>query len=233
MGKFGGYISLHRQILDWGWYQNANTFRLFIHLLLKANFDESVFMGRIIHRGQIVTSFPRLADEIGLTIKEVRVALDHLIKTGEVADESTHQYRVITVLKYDEYQNTADEMAGKRQTKGRRRADGRAVKGQHNNNINKDNKDNNGINKREGTFVPPTLEEVQSYVREKGFRMDAGAFFDHYAANGWVMKGGQKIKDWKAAARNWERREKDGFGRTGGQQQGAGAKRVDYSWLPD
>lgn len=65
------------------------------------------------------------------------------------------------------------------------------------------------VNNREGT---PTLEEVQAYVKEKGLKMSAEGFFDHFTANGWRQSGGNKIKDWKAACRNWARRERD-FGK--------------------
>ena len=122
MNKAGGYISLHRQILDWGWFKNANTLQLFIYLLLAANFTDGVFEGQVIKRGQIATSLPALAKNTGLSVKEVRTALKHLIGTGEVADSSSNRFRVITIVKYDEYQRRADKKAGKGQAKGRQRA---------------------------------------------------------------------------------------------------------------
>lgn len=56
-------------------------------------------------------------------------------------------------------------------------------------------------------FVPPTLEEVTAYVRERGSRVDPQAFIDFYAAKGWMV-GKSKMKDWKAACRSaesWDR----------------------------
>lgn len=62
---------------------------------------------------------------------------------------------------------------------------------------------------REGTnkqsrFVPPTLEEVTAYVRERGSKVDPQYFVDFYTAKGW-MTGKTRMKDWKAACRNAER----------------------------
>ena len=57
-------------------------------------------------------------------------------------------------------------------------------------------------------FVVPRVEEVQAYIDEKGYTgIDAAAFVDYYTANGWMV-GKHKMKDWKAAVRNWARREK-------------------------
>jgi hypothetical protein len=54
-------------------------------------------------------------------------------------------------------------------------------------------------------FKKPTVEEVAAYIKEKDFRINAEAFIDHYESNGWLV-GKAKMKDWKAAVRNWERR---------------------------
>lgn len=61
-------------------------------------------------------------------------------------------------------------------------------------------------------FVPPTLEEVATYVRERGSMVDPQGFIDFYAAKGWMV-GRNKMKDWKAACRNaekWERWQRGG-----------------------
>lgn len=53
-------------------------------------------------------------------------------------------------------------------------------------------------------FVPPTLEEVQAYCQERMNGVDAQRFIDYYTSNGWQV-GKNKMKDWKAAVRTWER----------------------------
>lgn len=53
------------------------------------------------------------------------------------------------------------------------------------------------------TFLPPSLEEVQAYCRERGNEVDSQRFIDFYASNGWKV-GKNPMKDWKAAVRTWE-----------------------------
>lgn len=55
-------------------------------------------------------------------------------------------------------------------------------------------------------FVKPTLEEIQAYCLERGNKVDPERFFDYYESKGWLV-GKSKMKDWKAAVRNWERSE--------------------------
>ena len=62
--------------------------------------------------------------------------------------------------------------------------------------------------KRAARFVPPTPEEVDAYIAEKGFTGFTGQqFVDHYEANGW-MRGKSKVRDWKACVRTWATRER-------------------------
>ena len=53
-------------------------------------------------------------------------------------------------------------------------------------------------------FVPPTIDEVKAYCRERQNGVDAERFIDYYTSNGWLV-GKNKMKDWKAAVRTWER----------------------------
>ncbi|MBQ2680428.1 MAG: hypothetical protein IJF97_00675 [Eggerthellaceae bacterium] len=55
-------------------------------------------------------------------------------------------------------------------------------------------------------FAPPTAEEVAEYIGERGYAVDADRFIDFYASKGWMV-GKNKMKDWKAAVRNWARRD--------------------------
>lgn len=62
-------------------------------------------------------------------------------------------------------------------------------------------------NKTRGTrFAPPTLDEVQAYISERGSSVDAQRFIDFYASKGWMV-GKNPMKDWKAAVRTWEKRD--------------------------
>ena len=58
-------------------------------------------------------------------------------------------------------------------------------------------------------FTPPTLEEVTEYCRERNNGIDPQRFIDFYAAKGWMI-GKNKMKDWKAAVRTWEKRQQKG-----------------------
>lgn len=59
-------------------------------------------------------------------------------------------------------------------------------------------------------FTPPTVEEVKQYCQERNNNVDAETFVDFYECKGWMV-GKNKMKDWKAAVRTWER--KDNYGR--------------------
>lgn len=100
----GGFILLHRSILRWEWYGDLNTARLFIHLLLTVNYEPQRWQGIAVERGQRVASMAKLADETGLTVKQVRTALEHLKRTGEVTHTATSKYGLFTVNHYDRYQ---------------------------------------------------------------------------------------------------------------------------------
>ncbi len=66
-------------------------------------------------------------------------------------------------------------------------------------------------NAREARFSPPSLPEVQAYISERGSAVDAQQFVDFYASKGWMV-GKNRMKDWKAAVRTWEKRRKEEAG---------------------
>lgn len=63
--------------------------------------------------------------------------------------------------------------------------------------------------KERGRFAPPSLDEVRQYCQERGNTVDPETFVDHYQAKNWLI-GKAKMKDWKAAVRTWEHRERGG-----------------------
>lgn len=67
-----------------------------------------------------------------------------------------------------------------------------------------DKSSNNGADKST-RFVPPTLTEVQDYIQKNSYSVDASTFIDFYTSKGWMV-GSNKMKDWKAAVRTWQRK---------------------------
>lgn len=100
-----GHVILYRKILGWEWYLDDNTCRLFIHMLLKANWKDGKFRGTTVPRGSFVSSISKLAEETGLTNDEVRTAILHLVATNEITKQSTNKYTVFTVVNYALYQD--------------------------------------------------------------------------------------------------------------------------------
>lgn len=108
------YIKLYRSLLEWEWYKNINTKVLFIHMLLKANWKDGKFEGKVIPRGSFVSSLAKLADETDLTMREVRTAILHLETSGELTIKRHSKYSVFTIKKYAQYQVSDNQTTGKR-----------------------------------------------------------------------------------------------------------------------
>lgn len=109
-----GYIRLYRSFLTWEWYTDSNTKDLFLHLILTANWEPKRWRGITVERGQRVYSRASLAREMRLSERSVRTSLNHLISTGEVTNQTTPQYSIITIKNYDLYQQATNETTGDR-----------------------------------------------------------------------------------------------------------------------
>ena len=105
MEKENGWIKLHRKITEWEWYDDGNTFRTFIHLLLTANHADMMYKGKNVKRGQSSTSIRKLASELNIDEKTVQRCLRNLEATKEIKTEPTKSGTLITIRKYDDYQD--------------------------------------------------------------------------------------------------------------------------------
>jgi len=104
-----GWIKLHRQIMEWEWYKDGNTYRLFTHLLMSANRKDGKWKGHSINRGQLITGRLQLAEELGLSERNIRTALKHLETTSEITIKPTNKFSLITLINYDFYQGNGIE----------------------------------------------------------------------------------------------------------------------------
>jgi hypothetical protein len=62
--------------------------------------------------------------------------------------------------------------------------------------------------KKKKVFVRPTIEDIETYCKENDYSVDAEKFIDYYNSNGWKV-GRNAMKDWKAAVRNWHKRDQE------------------------
>ena len=175
MAATGGFIQLHRKIVEWEWYKNTNTFRVFLHCLLMANFTDGRFEGVEVKRGQFVSSLPNLAKQTLLSIQQVRTALDHLKSTGEITDKAYAKFRVITVVKYDMYQQ--DNRQNNSQSTGYQQASNRQSTGnqqQYNNN----NNNNKGIMEKGNNNISCLFDQFWSAYPRKEAKAKAKTAFE-------------------------------------------------------
>ena len=134
-----GFIQLHRRISKWEWYTDANTFRLFIHLLLNANHDFNRWQGIDINRGQLVTGRKQLAKELGLSEQQIRTSYNKLIKTSEITSKPTNKYTLVTITGYDSYQSDKRK-ATSNPTNKQPTSNQQVTTNNNDNNVNNDNK---------------------------------------------------------------------------------------------
>jgi len=122
-----GWIKIHRGILEWEWYQSPNVMAVFLHCILKANFIEKKWQGIIIEKGEFVTSYKNISDEMSgkhgtFSVRQVRTALDKLKLTGELTIKKTNKYSLIKINNYSHYQSN-DKQHGKQMTNKRQTND--------------------------------------------------------------------------------------------------------------
>jgi hypothetical protein len=117
MNNEKGYIKIYRSILDWEWWSDNNVCKLFLYILLSANWKDKRWQGIEVKRGEFVTSIDNLASGTNLTKSQVRTSLTKLQSSGEVIAKSQQgkRYTIIRVCKFEEYQDS-NEIANLSQT---------------------------------------------------------------------------------------------------------------------
>lgn len=99
-----GWIKLHRKLLEWEWFHDPNTLKLWIYILLHARSTDGRYKGIDVPKGSFTTTLPILSQDLKLSSQAVRTALSHLEESGNITCTSTNKYRLITVEKWGNYQ---------------------------------------------------------------------------------------------------------------------------------
>jgi hypothetical protein len=182
-----GWIKLHRQILEWEWYSDNNCFRLFLHLLLKANHKEKRFKGIELKVGSIVTSRDLLARETGLSSQQIRTALNKLISTNEITSETSSQGTILQIVSYEKYQVATNEITNEQPTSNQRVTT--------NKNVNKENKE---------IYIPEFSEFLQFAIEQvTNINKDEVKLkYESWKVNEWKDGNNKQIKNWKTKLLN-------------------------------
>lgn len=98
------WIKLHRQFLEWEWFDSSDMVKVFLYLLLSANFEDRKWHGAVVRRGQLLTSWENLSEATGISVQSLRTCMKKLESTGEISRKSTNRNTIITVCNYDRYQ---------------------------------------------------------------------------------------------------------------------------------
>jgi hypothetical protein len=182
-----GWIKLHRQILEWEWYSDNNCFRLFLHLLLKANHKEKRFKGIELKVGSIVSSRDLLARETGLSSQQIRTALNKLISTNEITSKTSSQGTILQIVSYEKYQVSTSEITNEQPTSNQRATT--------NNNVNKENKE---------IYIPEFSEFLQFAIEQvTNINKDEVKLkYESWKVNEWKDGNNKQIKNWKTKLLN-------------------------------
>ena len=103
-----GYMKLFRKISEWEWYDDPVTFKVFLHFLITARWQDGSWHGIEIKRGEVLESLPSIALKNGLTVRNVRTAIQHLIDTNSVTIRKVGRCHIYKVSEYEKYQVRQD-----------------------------------------------------------------------------------------------------------------------------
>lgn len=127
-----GFVAFPRGLTAWEWYDDPNTCRLFFHLMLTANWEPKNWHGIVIAPGSRVASVKKLAEETGLTVRNVRTSLERLKTTNYLAIKATNKYSVISIENWGAITGsgklTGNQPANNRQTNGNQLATTKPLK---------------------------------------------------------------------------------------------------------
>lgn len=201
-----GYVTLPRLFFrDWEWSDDANTVAVFVRLLIEADIVPNSWHGIPVPRGGMVSSYARLAEKTGLSVKKVRTAIKHLETAGCVAKTAYPNCTVFAIKNFDLFQAGASLRSNEGQTMDKPTASN----GQQNKKIEEqEEKEERNLSILDATSKKiPTLIEIQTFAEQEGLCVDVQKFYDYYTETGWMTKNQQPITNWKSTLLYWNQSE--------------------------
>ena len=194
-----GWIKIHRKLLEWEWYDEPNTFRVFMHILLKANHKDKTYRGTLVKKGSMLTSRDLLAKQTGLSVRQIRTALDNLKTTNEIAIKSSRKGSVIQVVKYASYQDATDETTNRTT----RKPSSKRPTNDQQTTSNKNDKNDKNVKKKE-IYIPSESEFLEHAISKQPNinHFAVVSKYQQWVDDGWKDGYGNEIKSWKHKLNN-------------------------------
>lgn len=201
----GNFIKLNRQLLEWRYWYSETAVKLWILILMKANWKDGWFMGDRIPRGSLATSIASLADECGKSPTTIKKWLSRFEEDGQITRRVTNRYTQITVINYGFFQDLPERGVQRGDQQGDQQSD---YQGDQRGDHNRRSKEREEIKKERRERAAPTLDEVKQFVKEECLTIDPTRFFNFYESQDWKTSSGYPIRDWKSKARSWQSSER-------------------------
>ena len=202
-----GWIKLHRSILDWEWYDDINTMRLFLHCLFKANHKDKKYRGTVVKRGTFLTGRELLAQETGLSVRQIRTSLSKLKSTNELSIKSSSKGSVVEVVNYHKYQSATNETTNERPASNQRATSNKNDKN------DKNEKKKTYYTESEGLVVPQAFLDKMIITYPK-----LNASKEIAAMDAWLLANPKKRKkNYETFINSWLKRGSDSKPSTGGE----------------
>lgn len=189
-----GWVSVYRSIKDKGWYKKSEFVHLWVHILLKANHQEKEiwFNGEnvLVKRGQFITGRKKLSEETGIGESKVDRILKCFKNEQQIEQQTTSRNRMITIVRYDEYQKLNSKLNNERTTTEQQ--------------VNTNNNDNNtnNVNKEIKVSVLEFINLFNTVRRENELISNIKSLSAEEASNFNKLSKLHSLEDFKRSIKN-------------------------------
>jgi hypothetical protein len=217
------FLPLRREVMEHWVYKDNDYFKAWVEMLFKARFckepKKDIYEGSLytLNYGEFLFSRPKWSTRLNIPDHKLKKLINLLVeeemieKTGRVGKSGATIY---SLKNYDKYNNFDSEMTALpiadtaiEGDEGQPKANDKTAKGQPKDSQTPLKKNVKNLKNVKTDFVPPTFEEVQAYIKEMDYLVDAKYFYTYYANLGWKKSDGSQVVNWKNTTMTWNKKE--------------------------
>lgn len=217
-------IPICRSILDHWVYKDAEYLKVWLTMLSRARYSQvpkTVTYEKalcILNYGEFIFGYKAWSEDTGISYQRLRGLIKKLLKDDmlKLKTQTNHfsVYEIINYAKFNSQKSESESISidtnNSQVTASQQSGNSQVTTNEEGiKNVKKDKKDKKVLRDiyADSQFKPPTIEEVKTYCLERKNNVDADKWHDFYLSKGWMV-GKNKMKDWKAAVRTWEHKDK-------------------------